>query len=209
MRDGIDSVIETRRAALQPNEDGIIPRNQIREMVNAILTATKMNNRPIDAVKLAKKLGFAVLNSSLCHIDDGDVIGMMYAGDEAYEISPGIKEKRFIALEENDSHARKRSTIAHEIGHFALEGGGFSKRSITSDKNDSKEQNASRFMYELLMPYDLLVAELSRIRGMSWKKVLNEVSECLDISFGILKRHIETISERPVLEQNICPGRCI
>ena len=203
----MEQLIKKIRSNFKPDDKGIIPRDQIRDAVKQILAAAKMDNRP-DTVGLAKWLGFSVFDSSLSHLGE-DVIGLMYDGEDPY---PGVNETRFIALEENDSPARKRSTIAHEIGHYTLEERPanqnyiYSERRITSDKNDSKEQNASRFMYELLLPHDLLKKFLDSRQKMEWRKILNEASSYFDVSFGLIKRHIETVSGKPVLEQGIYQG---
>lgn len=55
----------------------------------------------------------------------------------------------------NDSVTRRRFTVAHELGHFAL-GHGTSPRdyAFNATTSDSKERAANQFAAEILMPAD-------------------------------------------------------
>jgi Zn-dependent peptidase ImmA (M78 family) len=62
-----------------------------------------------------------------------------------------------LVVNENDPDARRRFTIAHELGHFFLEHEG-RRFAEPSDENPPQERAANRFAAGLLMPEDWLRA---------------------------------------------------
>lgn len=82
-------------------------RNEIEKKATEILRDHNLLNIPIDPLKVAKALGIKVMNAVFSEQDKSGVV--VKRGDNLS-----------ILLNSNESPARKRFTIAHEIGHSIL-----------------------------------------------------------------------------------------
>ena len=75
-----------------------------------------------------------------------------------------IKDEDLYAIGVNESHpkVRQRFTIAHELGHYIM---GHDENKILDDsfdKDTDKEREANGFASEILMPYEILKADIEK-----------------------------------------------
>ena len=112
-----------------------------------------INELPIDLEKLVKKLGIRLKEESL----DDDISGELYRDQK--------DGSWVIVVNSNQTEARKRFTIAHELGHYVLhrnESDVFEDEIFfRSDEKDLSEYQADNFAAELLMPKELFTGALN------------------------------------------------
>ena len=126
-----------------------------------VLAETSAATLPIDIERIAGRLGAEVVYEPMSR----ELSGLLYRDGDRTVI--GV----------NSMHAsnRQRFTIAHEVGHLVLHQG----RPVVLDHvvrmnfrdpksgtaTDAEEIAANAFAAELLMPRDLLIAEVERARA--------------------------------------------
>lgn len=112
-----------------------------------------INELPIDLEKLVEKLGILLEKKSL----DDEVSGELYRDQE--------EGNWVIVVNSNQTEARKRFTIAHELGHYVLhrnESDVFEDEIFfRSGEKDLSEYQADNFAAELLMPKELFAGALN------------------------------------------------
>lgn len=115
--------------------------------VRRVLDAHWDQRLPIDPVAIAKKLGYEV---------------KVFPSGSASNLS-GMAcvegNKKVIYFKKDEYLARKRFTIAHEIGHHQLghtENGRHCRDNVNISCHTSEEVEANQFAAELLMPQDLI-----------------------------------------------------
>ena len=130
----------------------ITTQNEIEKNVNKLMKdiGYKDNSREIDIIKIAKKLGFSIINAKMNNGDDGFVI----VEDGVREIM-GIKTDKLIGVNVDRSPQWKRFIIAHEIAHYMMNesDGLFAHREHEKGKNE-EENKADFYAANLLMPRD-------------------------------------------------------
>ena len=129
----------------------------LRRYAQDILRRAKAYTVPVPLDKVAKHLGISVNYEPF----DGELSGMIAKkGQHAV-----------IGVNSLQSNNRQRFTLAHEIGHYALHDfdvhvdKSFVVRNRDSKSSlaiDHEEIEANRFAAELLMPKDLLEADLDK-----------------------------------------------
>lgn len=126
---------------------------------------------PVSVEAIASKMGVKIRSSSILE-GGNDISGR-------FDIINGIP---VCSIRETDSEQRKRFTLAHELGHFALKhGGGFRDNSASFNlyNYDQREVDANAFAAEILMPkiaVDYMIeqknitniSELARIFNVSY-----------------------------------------
>lgn len=128
---------------------------KIRLQAEQILREQGIDSPPVPVDDVAEALGANVRHSPF----EGELAGMLVRGEG--QIVIGV----------NSLHHpnRQRFTIAHEIGHLKLhKGDAFIDRSfhinrrdaVSSQASDREEIEANRFAAELLMPYEMIKADL-------------------------------------------------
>ena len=135
-------------------------REQIAERAKAILLETDTYRLPVPVDVVANRLGLRVEAAPL----GKNVSGLLVLIDEL-----GV-----IGYNSNHPQVRQRFTIAHEIGHFILHqgqdslfidekyGAVYHRNVESSGGEDFREIQANGFAAALLMPKDLVSAELSK-----------------------------------------------
>ncbi|HEX2859228.1 MAG TPA: ImmA/IrrE family metallo-endopeptidase [Alphaproteobacteria bacterium] len=128
----------------------------IRAEVVKLLARHNVSQAPVDVEKIARKENIDVKYSPF----EGDTMsGALYRMDDT----------AIIAVNSLNHPNRRRFTIAHELGHFVLHNEALhvdrsfsiKHRDATSSLAiDPEEIEANRFAAELLMPYDLICADL-------------------------------------------------
>jgi Zn-dependent peptidase ImmA (M78 family) len=129
---------------------------RIETLVRNLLKDYKVNKPPVPVETLATRLGAKVRYSPF----DGDISGMVYRDED----------RVIIGVNSLHHTNRQRFTIAHEIGHMLLHKGievhvdrSYRinlRNDISSSAVDREEIEANRFAAKLLMPEDLLIADL-------------------------------------------------
>lgn len=118
----------------------------------------------IDAIDVAKKLGFVVGNAVL----EKDVDGFILINEGADNIL-GIKTDKLIGVNSAQELAWKRFIIAHEIGHYVLhynkqkDKGMYAHRDHKKGKDDV-ENEADFFAANLLMPRDKFMEKYKELQ---------------------------------------------
>ncbi len=133
---------------------------KIREKVEALLKQNRIHKPPVPVEKIAARLGLDVRSAPL----DGDLSGVLVRNDG--EVYIGVNSLHHMN--------RRRFTIAHELGHFALHRGirmhvdrdfRVNWRDDDSSKAvDPEEMEANRFAAELLMPTHLLLKDIEGLK---------------------------------------------
>lgn len=112
-----------------------------------------INELPIDLEKLVEKLSIQLKKKSL----DDEISGELYRDQE--------EGNWVIVVNRNQTEARQRFTIAHELGHYVLhrnESDVFEDEIFfRSDEKDLSEYQADNFAAELLMPKELFASALN------------------------------------------------
>lgn len=135
----------------------MIQSREARRRAQAVLDMFHVRRPPIDVAEVAKKLGFEVLDydfpetTSAILVIEGDI--------------------RAIGVNKAFAEARRRFSIAHELGHFLLGHGDFADSEKTFedgsynylDPQNRQETEANEFAAELLMPERFLKKDLQEI----------------------------------------------
>ena len=114
-----------------------------------------------DIILLAEKMGFEVGNTDLEDDDDGFI-----AVDKSKETLFGTKSNKVIGVNVTRDYYLKRFTVAHELGHYVLEGEGkslYAHRDSKTKQYDDKETTADFFAANLLMPKEAFSAKYYEI----------------------------------------------
>ena len=126
-----------------------------------IRAETGASDLPIDVERVAARLGAEVVFEPMSR----DLSGLLYRDGE----------RTVIGVNSVHAPARQRFTIAHEVGHLVLHAG----RPVVLDHvvrlnfrdprsgtaTDAEEIAANAFAAELLMPRELVIAEVGRARA--------------------------------------------
>lgn len=130
-------------------------RETIRQEAQRVLASCGVKRPPVPVEKIAEFLGAIVKHSPF----EGELAGMLVRGEG--QVLIGV----------NSLHHpnRKRFTIAHECGHLLLhEGESYIDKSFRVNMRDDvsskainrDEIEANKFAAELLMPYEMVLADL-------------------------------------------------
>lgn len=145
------------------NERVEINMDNIKFQVDSIIEEYTDGSLPIDPVVIAKKVGIPISQVNFKSVKGSVVLG-------------GIKKNKeniSIYINANDSMARKRFTIAHELGHYFLNHinnkGEFVDlhRDVLAVKS-KEEQEANEFAGCLLMPEKKLVEKFDQLRKLNF-----------------------------------------
>ena len=169
-------------------------RRDIELKATQILRDHNLLEIPVDPLKVATALGIKVLNAVFSESDKSGVI-VKRAG------------KLSILLNTNESPARKRFTIAHEIGHGLLHMAGDDNEFIDSNDNFRsiepqepeswgdirvKEWEANVFASALLMNEELLRKEFKELSDpaiLAWKFQVSQNAMIVRLSqLGLLTK---------------------
>lgn len=167
----------------QTNE--IIMSNPIiQAKVRKILTHFKVTGAPVPVEQIAEKMN----------------IQINYA--PSFEYSGILIRKNggaLMGINTNESPARRRFTIAHELGHFFLE----NTTAVSIDYRDSSnrpektifEKRADDFAANLLMPRQLLVKDFKKLEG-SYEERLVILSERYQVSNEAMMWRLKNLNLR-------------
>lgn len=130
----------------------------LRTRAGEVLEACSVTSAPVDVARIAACLGLHVLEDEFA----GDISGFLYQ-DGARSV---------IGINRAHGEARRRFTLAHEIGHYLLHSRSTTfvdhaappallRRDATSSGGtDAREVEANAFAAELLMPAEMIERDL-------------------------------------------------
>ncbi|RFZ92943.1 ImmA/IrrE family metallo-endopeptidase [Mucilaginibacter conchicola] len=134
----------------------------IKKRADAILSELNIRSLPVKIEDVAKALGLRVTPFAF----DDDISGVLVIENE----------QGYIGYNQNESRVRRRFTIAHECGHYALHSTeskmfmdkGFnaifrSRQSGLTEETQVLEREANTFAAYILMPDHLLKKEIDQI----------------------------------------------
>jgi Zn-dependent peptidase ImmA (M78 family) len=162
----------------------------IRNDTTQLLQKHRIKNPPVPVDKIAEALGATVRYSPF----EGELAGML------------VRANGHIIIGVNSLHHpnRQRFTIAHECGHFLLHQGEeihidrtfrINKRNeVSSLAVDADEIEANRFAAELLMPFDMMMADLrERDIDVENEQELKELAKRYQVSVQSLTHRITNL----------------
>jgi Zn-dependent peptidase ImmA (M78 family) len=153
-------------------------KREISNTVRDYLKKFGFNSCPISVKDFAKKLGIMIFEENLPE----DISGIL-----------DLRTKPIIMINAGHYLNRKRFSTAHEIGHFILhqptgsihvDKQTFYRNARSSEGLDEIEIEANNFAAELLMPTDLLTAELDQYGDLidSDEDVVYELAKKFEVS---------------------------
>lgn len=120
---------------------------QIKKNVDDVFKETDLLSIPVEIVAMVSFYGFSVYGLDM----DDDISGMIIVNDKPIK---SYGTNKLIIVNSNHSSTRKRFTIAHELGHYILQGRPqkcYSHRESSGVYNP-EERDANSFASALLMP---------------------------------------------------------
>lgn len=153
-------------------------RYSIDNAIRKIFEECGIDSYPVNVFDIARKLNFDIKYVNFI----GDKIGgAMWDGMEELEIA-GMKSKRLMLINNNDTPAKRAFTVAHELGHFMLhcdEGANFYEKFHAEERDDkTREDEADFFGINLLMPSWIMRAYIDKNRGLSKRELVDNI--CAD-----------------------------
>lgn len=168
-----------------------------RERAQQVLAEHKVTRAPVPVEAIARKMGLLLRSVPL----EEDLSGMIFKGDGA----PNIVV--------NSLHHpnRQRFTIAHEIGHFQLHMSdigsevhvdkkffALARDAKSSQGFDRKEIEANRFAAELLVPRNLLLAELKgQVVDVDDVDLVSRLAQTFEVSAQMMSIRIGELMDDP------------
>ena len=141
-----------------------VRRKHIRALVERLLAEHQVTTPPVAADRIARELGLAVVWAPA----EDELSGFIFRDKE--------KDNAIIGVNSNHHPNRQTFTIAHELGHFLLHEVDdvhvdrrfrvWLRDSASSEGTEIDEKEANLFAAELLMPTQLLIQDLKRIRDV-------------------------------------------
>lgn len=142
-----------------------------REKATSILKMAGIHNPPVNVYKIAKLLGFSIIESDFPINYSGEIF-----------IENNVKS---IGINKNHSLTRQRFTIAHELGHYLNGHQYFDEEGKMLEDSEfdfsnpirQQEKEANLFASELLIPKEFLIKELEQ-HGLD----INKLTEHFEVS---------------------------
>jgi Zn-dependent peptidase ImmA (M78 family) len=138
---------------------------------DALLKALGINTIPIPLDKITSHFGITI-----SHELSENISGVL--------ITKGTTT--VIGVNPSENHSRQRFTIAHEIGHYILHKGDknlfVDEVMFRSDKKDLRELEANAFATALLMPEELIDAEIKSLGEQPVKDMITSLAQKFEVS---------------------------
>jgi len=156
---------------------GRLTQGRAEEAARQLLEEASVTGPPVDVDALARIVGAEVRRRP----NSPDISGLLYRQGEDL----------IIGVNADDSPARQRFTIAHEIGHLKLHQSGFFvdrayrawRDDLPSDPNE--ERQANWFAAELLMPESMITTVARTVvdqRSMGDDALIGALAERFNVS---------------------------
>ena len=109
-------------------QEACLTENQIEKIANLVSrTFETIDDVDVDVIKIAKGLGFTVIQQDL----KGDLLGYVVIRPNDKKMLENFGTDKVISVKKDIDYEHKKFAIAHELGHFLLH--------YDSSTNDSKE----------------------------------------------------------------------
>lgn len=158
---------------------------QVSEITEDILLNANITNAPVDIQAIAEQCNITIEEADL--------------GDDISGVLVIHNDKAVIACNTNQGLQRKRFTIAHELGHFALHRNkkkdtvfvdkDFIIKKYRSNKSYTEvelkqEQEANAFAASLLMPKNFVFEEICKeqVRNLPESELIAALAEVFNVS---------------------------
>lgn len=163
----------------------------IRQEAAKLLQRYGVSQAPVDVEQIARLEKIDVRYSPF----DGDAMsGALYRMDKV----------AIIAVNSLNHPNRRRFTIAHELGHYFLHNDALHVDRCFSVKHrnetsslavDPDEIEANRFAAEILMPYDLICADLKSMPGFDFENddTISELANKYKVSAQAMSFRVNTV----------------
>lgn len=162
------------------------------------------NKYPLPVVQLLNKMNFDLFRTKFKNPNQSGVIAVDSALPEINEL---FKTGRIILVNENDSTAHQRFTIAHELAHYIFDYDEVSqpkyyKPYLTTEKKDETELRANRFAAELLMPTEDFSAKFDELKEkqgdlFSLPNAITQLSQYFDAPVTSVELRLQETGKLP------------
>nr|WP_303244107.1 ImmA/IrrE family metallo-endopeptidase [uncultured Cellulosilyticum sp.] len=144
------------------------------------------DDMPIDPIKLANKMGISVAQG-------------LFAKSDVSGVLTKVNGSPVIVVNKLDSFRRKRFTIAHEIGHFALNHVNINDSKFNDvfrdGTNSPEEREANRFAAALLVNAKDLKNKVNKFKaaGANNAYMFNLLADEYDVSIQTIKHRMQSV----------------
>ena len=170
----------------------------LREEATKLLKANRVKGAPVPVIDIATSMGARIRYSPF----EGELAGML------------VRDHDQVVIGVNSLYHpnRQRFTVAHECAHLALHEGevhidrsfSFNVRvnrrdAVSSMAADAKEIEANRFAAELLMPYNMVLADLKeRPIDVENEEAIRELARKYQVSIQAMTHRITNLLDELV-----------
>ena len=172
-------------------------RQELDERASAVIKEHGIDpSEGYDIVSLAKSMGFFIATASL---DDGED-GFIMVNDDGEEIF-GTNSNKVIVVEKSLDQHLKRFVIAHELGHYEINGRNkpiFAHRKKRNETRAENEQEVDYFAASLLMPKEAF-CEKNRQLSMEGTSLTNRTLELTRIFSAPMESVLRRMDELGLL----------
>jgi len=174
---------------------------EIRLIVDNVLKETEMISIPIEVVAIANFYGFRVYEIPM----DDNVSGMIISDKENIK---NFDTNKIIVVNANHAQTRKRFTVAHELGHYILQGQPqecYAHRD--SGVYSEAEKDANSFASALLMPEKDVLNEIEQLKSIYGNISDAAIEANIANKFNVSKSAADVRIKKLMLfkEENQCP----
>lgn len=149
---------------------------EIRLKVDEVLKETEMISIPIEIIAIANFYGFQVYEIPM----DDNVSGMIISAKENIK---NFDTNKIIVVNANHAQTRKRFTVAHELGHYILQGKPqecYAHRDLGVYSEEEKDANS--FASALLMPEKDMLEEIKQHNNFNDDVVITKTANKFNVS---------------------------
>lgn len=158
-----------------------------REKAKELLKESNYNEPPIDASRVARKVGIKVMD---CSFENKNVSGY-------YDF-----DQKIIYVNRYEFPKRQQFTIAHELGHALMHEDWVKSSEYTclyrdrlvKPSTDIKELEANEFAGHLLVPLPMLSEHYEELRdgpGYLHEEIIEKISNVFCVSISVIKIRLE------------------
>ena len=142
---------------------------RMKEAAAALLNLLGVDSEkaaPLRVVHLLKEMGFGLFRAGFVNPNQSGLIAVDSALPEK---NPVFHTDRVVLVNQKDTRAHQRFTVAHELAHYIFDYNEatqptYYKAYFTTEKEDEIELRANRFAAELMMPTDTFKREFEAYR---------------------------------------------
>jgi Zn-dependent peptidase ImmA (M78 family) len=170
---------------------------QVADIANQILLKANIKSAPVDIEYIARMCDIVVEETDL--------------GDDVSGVLVVHADKAVIACNPNQGAQRKRFTIAHEFGHFALHKGEetdavfvdrdfilkkYRSNKVYSDLELKQEQEANSFAASILMPKQFIIQEISKdeMKSLPESELISALANTFDVSISAMTFRLSNLN---------------